>query len=213
MIDTQNPDAPRYPVFARSQDEVPFGVTPSQTVGPYVHIGLYPAWENSAAALPEDAPGRIDVSFTVIDGAGQPIADAMIETWQADAEGRFNSPADPRGEAEATPAGFRSLARVFADDNGTIVVHTVKPDALPAEDGNTEAPHINVGLFARGMLERLYTRIYFPEDTDAHASDPVLAAVPEADRSKLIAEKTDRGYHLTIHVQNTNGRETPFFAL
>ena len=93
------------------------------------------------------------------------------------------------------------------------VVHTVKPGALPAEDGAVEAPHINVGLFARGMLERLYTRLYFPEDTDAHASDPVLSAVPEADRPKLIAEKTDRGYHLTIHVQNTEGRETPFFAL
>ena len=213
MIDTQNPDAPRYPVLAKSQDEVPFGVTPSQTVGPYVHIGLFPTWENSGDAVPEDAPGRIDVSFNVIDGAGQPIGDAMIETWQADAAGRFNSPTDPRGAAEATPAGFRSLARVFADESGTIVVHTVKPGALPAEDGAVEAPHINVGLFARGMLERLYTRLYFPEDTDAHASDPVLSAVPEADRPKLIAEKTDRGYHLTIHVQNTEGRETPFFAL
>lgn len=94
MIDTQNPDAPRYPVFARSQDEVPFGVTPSQTVGPYVHIGLLPRWENSGTTVPEDAPGRVDVSFTVLDGAGQPIVDAMIETWQADAEGRFDTPAD-----------------------------------------------------------------------------------------------------------------------
>ncbi len=213
MIDTQNPDAPRYPVCARSQDEVPFGVTPSQTVGPYVHIGLLPRWENSGTTVPEDAPGRVDVSFTVLDGAGQPIVDAMIETWQADAEGRFDTPADPRGAAEATPAGFRSLARVFADDTGTIVVHTVKPGALPAENGTAEAPHINVGLFARGMLERLYTRLYFPEDTEAHEADPVLAAVPEADRPKLIAAKTDRGYHLTIHVQNAEGRETPFFAL
>ncbi|MEV0948484.1 protocatechuate 3,4-dioxygenase subunit alpha [Rhodococcus sp. NPDC049939] len=213
MIDTQNPDAPRYPVFARSQDEVPFGVTPSQTVGPYVHIGLYPAWQNGGVAAPEDAPGRIEVSFTVIDGAGEPIADAMIETWQADAAGRFDSPSDPRGAALANPSGFRSLARVFADQTGTSVVHTVKPGALPAENGVDEAPHINVGVFARGILERLYTRLYFPEDLEAHASDPVLAAVPKADRPKLIAEKTERGYHLTIHVQSENGRETPFFAV
>ncbi|AOW92974.1 protocatechuate 3,4-dioxygenase subunit alpha [Rhodococcus sp. WMMA185] len=213
MIDTQNPDAPRYPVFGRSQDEVPFGITPSQTVGPYVHIGLYPAWENGGVAVPEGTPGRIEVSFTVIDGAGEPVSDAMIETWQADAAGRFESPGDPRGAAQATPAGFRSLARVFADETGAAVIHTVKPGALPTENGGNEAPHINVGVFARGMLERLFTRLYFPDDTEAHASDPVLAAVPEPDRPKLIAERTDRGYHLTIHVQSDDGRETPFFAL
>ncbi len=128
------------------------------------------------------------MSFNVIDGAGQPIGDAMIETWQADAAGRFNSPTDPRGAAEATPPDSAAWHACSPTRAARSWCTRSSRAHFPAEDGAVEAPHINVGLFARGMLERLYTRLYFPEDTDAHASDPVLSAVPEADRPQA-----DRG--------------------
>ncbi len=139
----------------------------------------------------------------------------MVETWQADAVGRFAHPDDPRGAAAPTPAGFRGFGRAGADETGTAVIHTVKPGALPAENDTVEAPHVNLGIFARGMLERLYTRLYFPEDTQAHTGDPVLLALPESQRPKLIASRTDDGYSLTVYVQDSDpdGVETPFFEL
>ncbi|GAA1091496.1 protocatechuate 3,4-dioxygenase subunit alpha [Tsukamurella spumae] len=208
MIDSgSNTDAPRYPVFSRAQDEVPVGLMPSQTVGPYVHIGLLAGWEKGWDAVPDGATGTVDLELIAYDGAGQAIADAMFETWQADAAGGLGS-SDPRGDAPSDPPGFRHLARVFADDDGVATIRTVKPGALPGE-----APHINLGLFARGILERLMTRIYFPEDTAAQATDPVLTLVPETDRHRLIAERTATGYRFEIHVQDTGSGETPFFAL
>lgn len=207
MIDTSNPDAPRYPVFARAQDEVPAGLTPSQTVGPYVHIGLQAGWEKAWDTMPDGGTGTVDIELIAFDGAGAPIADAMYETWQADGAGRLGI-GDPRGAHPSTPPGFRHLARAFADDEGVATIRTVKPGALPGE-----APHLNIGIFARGTLDRLYTRLYFPEDIEAHADDPVLALVPEPDRHWLIAERTASGYRLRIQVQDAGSGETPFFAL
>ena len=206
MIDTGNPDAPRYPVFSRAQDEVPTGLTPSQTVGPYVHIGLHPGWEDASQAAPEGT-GAVEITLIAYDGGGTPIADAMFETWQADAAGHLGD-SDPRGPQPVSPAGFRHLARAFAGDDGFTTIRTVKPGALPGQ-----APHINVGVFARGTLDRLFTRIYFPEDTDAHGADPVLAQVSEADRHRLIAARTDAGYRVEIRVQDAGSGETPFFTL
>jgi len=215
MTDTspKNSGAPTYEVTPGDFTTAEFGVTPSQTVGPYWHIGL--PWADGPDAAPEGTPDRITLRVTVIDGARTPVADAMIETWQADAAGRFAHADDPRGAAEPTPAGFRGFGRAGADESGTAVVHTVKPGPLPAENGAVEAPHVNVGVFARGILERLYTRLYFPEDTDAHAVDPVLTSLPESQRPKLIANKTDDGYSLTVYVQDSDpeGVETPFFEL
>ncbi|MCZ4554634.1 protocatechuate 3,4-dioxygenase subunit alpha [Rhodococcus maanshanensis] len=215
MTDTspKNSGAPTYEVTPGDFTTAEFGVTPSQTVGPYWHIGL--PWADGPDAAPEGTPNRITLRVTVIDGARTPVADAMIETWQADAAGRFAHADDPRGAAEPTPAGFRAFGRAGADESGTAVVHTVKPGPLPAENGAVEAPHVNVGVFARGILERLYTRLYFPEDTDAHAVDPVLTSLPESQRPKLIANKTDDGYSLTVYVQDSDpeGVETPFFEL
>ncbi|QCQ92011.1 protocatechuate 3,4-dioxygenase subunit alpha [Rhodococcus sp. SGAir0479] len=214
MTDTTPADtAPTYPVTPGDFTTAAFGVTPSQTVGPYWHIGL--PWEDGPDAAPAGAPDRITLRITVIDGDRAPVADAMVETWQADAAGRFAHPDDPRGVSEPVPAGFRGFGRAGADATGTAAIHTVKPGALPAENDTTEAPHVNVGIFARGMLERLYTRLYFPEDTAAHATDPVLTSLPESQRAKLIATRTDDGYSLTVYVQDSDpaGVETPFFEL
>lgn len=202
-----------YPVTAGDFTTATFGPTPSATVGPYWHIGL--PWPDSPEAAPEGTPGRISVRFTVIDGAREPVADAMVETWQADARGRFAHPDDPRGAAAATPPGFRGFARAAADPTGTAIVYTVKPGALPAENDLVEAPHLDVSIFARGMLHQSITRLYFPEDIALHGGDPVLSALPENQRHKLIATRTDDGYALTIYLQDADpdGVETPFFRV
>lgn len=206
--------APRYTVTT-GQDftTAPFGQTPSQTVGPYLHIGL--PWPDGPDVVPLGTENSIDVSVTIVDGQRTPLADAMIETWQADAHGRFDHPDDPRGSVPSTPNGFRGFGRAEADATGTATVHTVKPGALPAEDGSIEAPHIDLGIFARGVLERLVTRIYFPDEAEANANDPVLLALEEKQRARLIARRTDTGYHLDVVLQDENpdGDETPFFEL
>lgn len=204
--------APRYPVTPGDQSTATFGPTPSQTVGPYWKIGL--DWGTDGTnVVPEGTAGRVTVRITVLDGQRQPIADAMIETWQADPDGRYGTDGlrvHGFGVHGFGVHSFRGLARSAADDTGTAAVHTVVPG--PVGD---EAPHLLVGIFARGMLDRLYTRMYFPEHGDAHASDPVLTALPESQRAKLVAEKTDDGYTWTVYVQDTdpNGVETPFFAI
>ncbi|WP_084727051.1 protocatechuate 3,4-dioxygenase subunit alpha [Rhodococcoides yunnanense] len=206
--------APRYPVSVGSDfTTAPFGQTPSQTVGPYLHIGL--PWADGPDVVPAGSDGVIDVTVTIVDGNRTPVTDAMIETWQADAVGRFEHPDDPRGPAVAVPEGLRGFGRAVADASGTAVVHTVKPGALPAEDDLVEAPHIDLGIFARGMLERLVTRIYFPDEEDANAADPVLSSLNGKERAKLIAHRTTSGYHLDVVLQDSdpNGDETPFFEL
>lgn len=210
MIDTANPDAPRYPALtARDQDEAGLGLTPSQTVGPYVHIGLEPDWTTSGTLAEPGSAGHVRVSITVLDGEGTPVADAMIETWQADADGRFVSDVPLVGAT-----GFTGLARVFADETGTVTIDTVRPGAIDDGEGGVQAPHLQVGVFARGILKRLVTRLYFPEDTAAHAADPVLALLPEDRRGLLVAEAGDDGYRLTVQLQDSPSRpETPFFDL
>lgn len=208
MIDTHKTGEFRYPVSdVTDQDATTEGITPSQTVGPYVHIGLLnPGTEVLVA---DDTADAVEITFTVTDGADQPIADAMVEIWQARPDGTFNAPNDPRTGSTATVDGFRGLGRGFADDNGTVTFTTLVPGALP-----NQAPHLNVGVFARGMLERLFTRLYFPDYTDAHATDPVLAQLDESRRELLVAERTERGYHLNIQMQGTDkAAETPFFRV
>ncbi|MBD0863038.1 protocatechuate 3,4-dioxygenase subunit alpha [Gordonia sp. zg691] len=202
--------APIYPVTRGDFTTASFGPTPSQTVGPYWHIGLL--WEDGPDVVSASTPGRISIAITVIDGGGEPVADAMIETWQADATGGFAGAPDRfAGDMD----GFRGFARSAADASGTATVNTVKPAPLPAESDLVEAPHINVSIFARGMLDRLVTRMYFPEDASAHRLDPVLTTMPPHERSKLIATRDGDGYRWTVRVQDTDplGRETPFFEV
>lgn len=149
--------------------------------------------------VPEGAPGAVWIRGAVLDGKGDPVPDALIETWQADPEGRFDHPADPRG---AVPSGFRAFGRCPTDVNGRFSFLTLKPGALPGE-----APHINVSVFCRGMLRRLVTRIYFP-DCD-NSLDPVLGLVDDSLRHTLIADPAPFGYRFDIVLQGPD--ETVFF--
>lgn len=214
MIDS-DPNGPfRYPVSdIRDQDEAEPGIMPSQTVGPYVHIGL--TWPGAENLVAEGTDGAVEVTFRVIDGAGHLIKDAMIEIWQAGPDGVYPSPLDPRAGEDAGREGFRGLGRGMVGETGEVTFRTLRPGAAPAPEGGTEAPHLKVGVFARGMLERLYTRMYFPEQADANAADPVLTVVP-ADRRALLVAADDGAdaYRMDIVMQHGDPtRETPFFAL
>jgi protocatechuate 3,4-dioxygenase alpha subunit len=153
--------------------------TTSQTVGPYLHIGM--TWlitENLAA--PGVAGERISIEGRVIDGDGQPVNDALLEIWQANAEGKY-------GEK-----GFRGFGRSATDDKGAFRFHTIKPGRVPARASDPharlQAPHIAVNVFMRGQLKQLVTRIYFPDEA-ANGEDPVLALVPAERRGTLIAAR------------------------
>ncbi len=185
-----------------------FETTPSQTVGPYFAIGL--PWDLGPEALPADTPGAIRISGHVYDGAGAPVPDFLLETWQADPEGRF---ADAHGYGSASElAGFRGFARYGVEDgDGSYEIVTVKPGPVPGPGGRPQAPHVDVSVFARGMLHRCVTRIYFADEPEANAADPVLARVPAQRRETLIAQPTENGYALDITIQGE--RETVFFAI
>jgi protocatechuate 3,4-dioxygenase, alpha subunit len=185
-----------------------YATTPSQTVGPYFAIGL--PWEGGPLAVPEDTPGAIRITGTVYDGAGTPIPDALIETWQADPDGQF-ADLHEYGGASRLP-GFRGFARYGQEDgDGRYEIVTVKPGPVPGPGETRQAPHINVSVFARGMLNRCVTRIYFADEAEANAADPVLASVPKDRRATLIAPATEHGYRFDIYLQGQG--ETVFFSL
>lgn len=184
------------------------GPTPSQTVGPYYHIGI--EWgESGKYAFPQDSAGLFRLHGFVLDGNGDPITDALVETWQADPDGRFDHPDDPRGAVKRNGVSGTGFGRASADDDGGYEIFTVKPGPIPARGGGEEAPHVAISVFGRGMLDRVVTRAYFEDEAEANASDPVLALVPEDRRATLIAKATDDGYRLDIHVQGPE--ETVFF--
>ena len=192
--------------------EVRSGVTPptpSQTVGPFFSFGL--EWDDGPYAVAEGTEGAIRISGKLYDGRGNPIRDGLIETWQADPDGRFAHPDDPRGAVEWE--GFRGFARTPTDEAGNWSVLTLKPGAIPGPGGITQAPHIAVSVFARGLLSRLVTRIYFGDEEEANAADPVLGSLRggEKERATLIAAPVEDGYRLDIHLQGPD--ETVFFAI
>ena len=182
--------------------------TPSATVGPYLSIGL--TWDDGPYVVAPDTPGAIRLVGTVFDGNGDVVPDAMIETWQADPDGRFDHPDDPRG-ASAYP-GFRGFGRSQTVDGGRYEIWTLKPGRVPDGEGGLQAPHVDVSVFARGLLDRVVTRIYFADEEQANAEDAVLLSLPDdAARRTLIATPTDDGYRLDIQLQGD--RETVFFAV
>jgi protocatechuate 3,4-dioxygenase alpha subunit len=164
-------------------------ITPSQTVGPYFAIGL--PWPDGPDVVPD---GDVRIRGRILDGERAPIPDALVETWQADPSGRY--------EVE----GFRGFGRCPTDEDGAYAIRTVKPGAV-----NGQAPHIAVSVFARGLLNRVVTRVYFPEDADAHASDPVLSGLDEDARATLIAVRDGDGYRFDVRLQGPD--ETVFFAV
>lgn len=169
------------------------GETPSQTVGPYHSIGL--TWDGGAHVVPDGTPRAVWISGTVYDGAGDPVSDALIETWQG--------PDVPW--ARAVPGGgFAGFGRCPTDGHGRYRILTRLPK--PA-DG--QAPHIDVSVFARGLLDRVVTRIYFQDHELVNAGDPVLASVPEQRRRTLLARRADDGYTFDVRLQGAD--ETVFF--
>jgi protocatechuate 3,4-dioxygenase alpha subunit len=153
------------------------GLTPSQTVGPFFSIGL--PWDGGPFAVPAGTPGAIWLRGRVLDGAGEPVPDAMLETWQTNGLGR----------------GF---ARVGTGPDGDYAILFVKPKA----DGTGQAPHLAMSVFARGLLDRVVTRVYFDDEPDANAADPVLACITDpALRATLIAVSADDGYRFDIRLQ------------
>jgi protocatechuate 3,4-dioxygenase, alpha subunit len=192
------------------------GITPSQTVGPFLAIAL--PWPDGPLVVPEGTPDAITVTGLVTDGAGQPLPDALVETWQADADGRFDHPGDPRGPvgpntAPSRPPGFRGFGRSATDADGRYRIVTVKPGPLPTPDGGMEAPHIDVSVFARGLLDRVVTRIYFPDETAANDADPVLASIAPDRRGTLIAVAQPAGQarEFTFDIRLQGPHETVFF--
>src|SRR6266498_1610763 len=181
-------------------------LTPSQTVGPFLHLAMVSP--DGRYVVPERTTGAVRISGRVFDGAGEPVPDAVVETWQADADGRFAHPDDPRGPAAA---GFRGFGRCPTDTDGRYSIVTVKPGPLPTYDGGIEAPHLDVSVFARGLLDRVVTRMYFPDELAANAADPVLCSIGEqARRATLIAVPEPEG-QLRFDIHLPGDRETVFF--
>ena len=181
--------------------------TPSQTIGPFFAVGL--PWPDGPEVVADGSPGACWIGGRVLDGAGDPVPDALVETWQADPQGRFAHPDDPRGPADP---GFRGFGRCPTDAEGRWAVRTVKPGPLPAPGGGVDAPHLNVSVFARGLLGRLVTRVYFPDEPGANAADPLLGSIPDpAVRARLVAVADGDRLRFDIHLQGD--QETPFLAI
>ncbi len=187
--------------------------TPSQTVGPFFHLGLArPEWADLTASNPEGE--RIAIEGRVLDGDGAPVPDAMIELWQANAAGRYNHP-DDRQEDKPLDPKFHGFGRVATDGEGRFRFLTIKPGPVPGRGNALQAPHINLAVFARGLLIHLFTRLYFAGEP-GNASDPLLSSIEDAAvRGTLLARPAGGGgpplYHFDIILQGEN--ETAFLDI
>lgn len=186
--------------------------TPSQTVGPFFHYGLLDKGGENILVTEQTRGQRIYISGRVIDGNGDPISDALLEIWQADSSGIYNHPTDPNhAKADKHFAGF---GRVGTNNDGQFTFKTVKPGAVAFDETKQQAPHINVRVFARGMLTHAYTRLYFSDEADANADDPVFNLVP-ADRQHTLVAHLEAGelptYCFNVVLQGEH--ETAFFDL
>jgi len=184
-------------------------LTPSQTAGPYLSIGLLGGPVSNRLVDESDARA-IRISGVLIDGAGEPVPDGVVEIWQANAAGRYAHPADDRDEIPLED-GFAGFGRSGTEDAGRFGFVTVKPGRVPWVDGRPQAPHLLVGVFARGLLKRVATRMYFPDEEAANAEDPVLLGLGPEERATLVARAEDGGLRFDIVLQGTG--HTTFFAV
>jgi len=195
--------------------------TPSQTAGPYVHIGLTPNFAGIEGVYGSDLGfgrmvnsatkgERITIRGRVVDGTGTPLKDALIEIWQADAAGLYNSPAELRGKADPH---FLGWGRCPADmETAEFEFQTIKPGRVPFFDGRLQAPHISFWIVARGINIGLHTRMYFGDEDAANAEDPVLARIEHKIRvPTLIATREGNVHRFDIHLQGS--QETIFFDI
>jgi protocatechuate 3,4-dioxygenase, alpha subunit len=181
--------------------------TTSQTVGPYFTIGLTRLRKINLAGSGVSGE-KITIAGRVIDGDGKPIPDALLEFWQANSNGKYAHPED--NQNKPLDPGFQGYGRIGVDENGKFLFTTIKPGAVPGPDGKMQAPHIAVSVFARGLLLRLVTRIYFPEES-SNAEDQVLNLIEPARRGTLIARKTAVKGALEWNVILQGTDETVFF--
>ncbi|MCD2178358.1 protocatechuate 3,4-dioxygenase subunit alpha [Rhizobium sp. C1] len=193
----------------------------SQTAGPYVHIGCTPNFVGIEGVFETDLGSgplyndktkgeRITVRGFVFDGSGTPLKDALIEIWQADADGLYNSPSETRGSADPNFLGWGRTPGDMA--TGEFVFETIKPGKVPFKGGRWMAPHITFWVVARGINIGLQTRMYFPEEEEANAADPILGRIEHRVRvPTLIAKKDGNTYTFNIHLQGEN--ETVFFDI
>lgn len=195
--------------------------SPSQTAGPYVHIGCTPNFAGIHGIFDKDLGSgplvndktrgeRITIRGRVIDGSDTPLKDALVEIWQADADGFYNSPSETRGKADPN---FLGWGRCPADmETAEYVFETIKPGRVPFSDGRLMAPHITVWIVARGINIGLHTRMYFADEAEANAADPILARIEHKVRvPTLIATREGDGYRFDVHLQGEN--ETVFFDI
>jgi protocatechuate 3,4-dioxygenase, alpha subunit len=199
------------------------GIAPSQTVGPFfLNCLLREDARRNTLVQPETAGERIRIEGRVLDGDGEPVPDALVEIWQADAAGRYHHRADNRADSHPADPAFIGFGRAGMDDNGAYwfeTFETIRPGAVPFaadpadQSSRMQAPHISVMVFARGLLNSLATRLYFADDP-ANDADPLLALVPAARRETLLARRVSsdgRGavYRFDIILQGAG--ETVFF--
>ena len=186
------------------------GQTPSQTVGPYFAIGLTQAvfgrrqLAGNILVGPDTHGERLRMEGRVLDGAGDPVEDAMLEIWQADADGRYAHPLDD-ARGERADSRFRGFGRAGTNANGEFHFETVKPGAVPGPGNSWQAPHLNLIVFSRGLLTHAFTRIYFADEREANDNDPILTLVEPARRGTLIAQRQEAKagavYRFDIHLQ------------
>jgi protocatechuate 3,4-dioxygenase, alpha subunit len=182
--------------------------TPSQTIGPFFHDALL--GEDHSELISSEDPGAIRIVGTIYDGAGEVVPDAMVEIWQANRVGRYNHYADDRGDVPLDE-GFSGFGRTGTDANGAFSFLTVKPGPVPGPDGEAQAPHVMVSVFARGLLKQLVSRIYFPDEEEANAVDPVLSSIEDREfRETLIARDDGGALRFDIYLQGEN--QTAFFG-
>ena len=184
--------------------------TPSQTVGPFFSFALTDG-AIGAAMVDAASVAAVRVDGAVLDGAGDPVTDALLELWQANVHGRYAHTADTRAHLEVV-SGFTGFARCGTDAAGHFSFVVVKPGRVPFLDGRPQAPHIAVSIVARGLLKRLVTRLYFPDEAEANALDPVLISLPPAARETLVAQPAGHGV-LRFDVRLQGPGQTAFFAL
>lgn len=195
--------------------------SPSQTAGPYVHIGCVPTFAGlegmfggvdlGSRMINKNTQGeRITITGQVIDGIGAPLKDGIVEIWQADHAGLFNCSRESRGRADPH---FMGWGRQPTDrDNGSFTFETIRPGQVPYSDGRLQAPHIQFWIAARGINLGLHTRMYFGDEERANQDDPVLSLIGDEHRVQtLIAAKTPQGFQFKIHLQGD--QETVFFDI
>jgi protocatechuate 3,4-dioxygenase alpha subunit len=178
----------------------------SQTIGPYLRIGL--EWMVIEDLAPQGVAGeRVRIEGRVVDADAKPVNDAAVEIWQANSHGKYASPEDTQDKP--LEQGFRGYGRSLTDEAGAFRFRTIKPGPVPGPDGKAQAPHLTVTIFMRGLLKQLQTRVYFP-DEPANGDDPVLKLVPAERRATLIARKRADGV-LEWNVALQGKNETVFF--